>query len=161
MIREKEDMKIKKLIKYYLLGESIKEIEMNRILDKIVAEKKLTKKEINFLNLYQHTREENMKDFMYLSKNSTFSKIEDLLANGKKIICDLSDRNGRFGLAIVKVENTFEEDDCVIFMKGGETHRLEDKFLYNIIYCPKKDEYSLQEQDEYYEKIEASSGDDD
>lgn len=160
MITEKEDMKIKKLIKYYLLGESIKEIEMNRILDKISAGKKLTKKEINFLNLYQHTREENMKDFMYLSKNSTFSKIEDLLSSGKKIICDLHDRDGRFGLAIVKVENDFEDDDCVIFMKGGETHRLEDKYLYNIIYNQKKDEYSLQEQDEYYEKIEAGSDDD-
>ena len=45
-------------------------------------------------------------------------------------------------------------------MKGGETHRLEDKYLYNIIYNQKKDEYSLQEQDEYYEKIEAGSDDD-
>jgi hypothetical protein len=33
--------------------------------------------------------------------------------------------------------------------------------LYNIIYNIKKDEYSLQEQDEYFEKIEASNGDDD
>jgi len=160
MLEEKEDMKIKKLIKYYLLGESIKEIELNRILDKISAGKKLTKKEINFLNLYQHTREESMKDFMYLSKNSTFSKIEDLLANGKKVICDLHDRNGRFGLPITRVENIFEEDVCTILMKGGERHMLEDKFLYNIIYNQKKDEYSLQEQDEYYEKIEAGSNDD-
>jgi len=160
MLEEKEDMKIKKLIKYYLLGESIKEIELNRILDKISAGKKLTKKEINFLNLYQHTREESMKDFMYLSKNSTFSKIEDLLANGKKVICDLHDRNGRFGLPITRVENIFEEDVCTILMKGGERHMLEDKFLYNIIYNQKKDEYSLQEQDEYFEKIEAGSNDD-
>ena len=160
MLEEKEDMKIKKLIKYYLLGESIKEIELNRILDKISAGKKLTKKEINFLNLYQHTREESMKDFMYLSKNSTFSKLEDLLASGKKVICDLHDRNGRFGLPITRVENIFEEDGCTIFMKGGERHMLEDKFLYNIIYDAKKDSYSLQEQDEYYEKIEAASDDD-
>jgi hypothetical protein len=161
MIREKEeDMKIKKLIKYYLLGESIKEIELNRILDKIGSGKKLTKKEISFLNLYQETREENMKDFMYLSKNSTFSKIEDLLKGGKKVICDLHDRNGKFGMAITRVENDFEEEDCVVFMKGGDTHRLEDKFLYNIIYNEKRDEYSLQEQDEYYEKIEAKSDDD-
>jgi hypothetical protein len=46
-------------------------------------------------------------------------------------------------------------------MKGGEKHRLDDRFLYNIIYNIKKDEYSLQEQDEYFEKIEASNGDDD
>lgn len=160
MVRTLEEMKIKKLIKYYLLGESIKEIELNRILDKIGAGKKLTKKEIGFLNLYQDTREENMKDFMYLSKNSTFSKVEDLLASGKKVVCDLHDRSGKFGLRITKVENDFEEDGCIVFMKGGECHRLEDKFLYNIIYNGKRDEYSLQEQDEYYEKIEAGSDDD-
>lgn len=161
MIRTKEEMKIKKLIKYYLLGESIKEIELNRILDKIGSGKKLTKKEISFLNLYQETREDSMKDFMYLSKNSTFSKIEDLLSGGKKVICDLHDRDGKFGLAITKVENDFEEDGCLVFMRGGETHMLEDRFLYNIIYDAKKDAYSLQEQDEYCEKIEASNGDDD
>ena len=49
MVRTNEDMKIKKLIKYYLLGESLKEIEMNRILDKIGSNKKLSNKEINFL----------------------------------------------------------------------------------------------------------------
>lgn len=160
MIEEKNDMKIKKLIKYYLMGESIKEIELNRILDKISSGKKLSKKEISFLNLYQHTREENMKDFMYLSKNSAFSKIEDLLKNGKKVVCDLHDKDGRFGLRITGAENIFEEDRCVVYMKGGEKHSLEDRFLYNIIYNAKKDEYSLQEQDEYFEKIEAGSDDD-
>jgi len=98
---------------------------------------------------------------MYLSKNSTFSKIEDLLSSGKKIICNLHDRYGKFGLEITKVENIFEEDTCTVTMKGGEKHNLDDKFLYNIIDNIKKDEYSLQEQDEYFEKIEASNGDDD
>jgi hypothetical protein len=161
MIENNIDMKIKKLIKYYLLGESIKEIELNRILDKIGGSKKLSEKEINFLNLYQHTREEFMKDFMYLSKNSTYSKIDDLLKNNKVIICNLHDKNGKFGLKIIGTENVFEEDICTILMKGGERHNLEDRFLYNIIYNTKKDEYSLQEQDEYFEKIEASNGDDD
>lgn len=161
MIVNREDMKIKKLIKYYLLGESIKEIELNRILDKINGSKKLSEKEITFLNLYQHTREEYMKDFMYLSKNSTFMRIEDLLSNNKKVICNLHDKYGKFGLEIKSVENIFEEDVCTIIMKGGEKHKLDDKFLYNIIYNIKKDEYSLQEQDEYFEKIEASNGDDD
>ncbi len=161
MIENNRDMKIKKLIKYYLLGESLKEIEMNRILDKIGSSKKLSEKEINFLNLYQHTREELMKDFMYLSKNSTYSKIEDLLKNKKTIICNLHDKDGKFGLKIVGVENVFEEDICTVIMKGDERHNLQDKFLYNIIYNTKKDEYSLEEQDEYFEKIEASNGDDD
>ncbi len=147
-------MKIKKLIKYYLLGESIKEIELNRILDKINSKKKLSDKEINFLNLYQDTREEDMKDFMFLSKNSTYNRIKDLLDKNKKVICDLHDRDGKIGLKIVDIENHFEDEECTLYLKGNETFLLEDKFLYNLIYNKKKDEYSLQEQDEYFEKIE-------
>ena len=161
MIENNSDMKIKKLIKYYLLGESIKEIELNRILDKINSSKKLSDKEINFLNLYQHTREDYMKDFMYLSKNSTYSRVDDLLKEKRIVICNLHDKYGKFGLPISKIENVFEDDVCTITMKSGEKHRLDDRFLYNIIYNIKKDEYSLQEQDEYFEKIEASNGDDD
>lgn len=161
MIENKEGMKIKKLIKYYLLGESIKEIELNRILDKIGTNKNLSDKEIKFLNLYQHTREEYMKDFMYLSKNSTCLRIEDLLNDKRTIICNLHDKYGKIGLKIEGIENKFEEDVCTIFMKGDHRHDLDDRFLYNIIYNTKKDEYSLQEQDEYFEKIEASNGDDD
>ena len=91
---------IKKLIKYYLLGESLKEIELNRILDKISRKKSITEREKNFLNLYQLTREEEMKDFMLLSKNTAASRIGTLIENGKKVICDLSDKNGKFGLMI-------------------------------------------------------------
>lgn len=157
---EVKGMKIKKLIKYYLLGETVKEIELNRILDKINSKKKLSDKEINFLNLYQITRDDDMKDFMYLSKNSTYDKIKDLLDKERKVICDLHDRDGKIGLKVVDIENDFEEDECILHLKGDETFVLEDKFLYNLIYNKKKDEYSLQEQDEYYEKIEASNGED-
>ena len=149
-----KDMKIKKLINYYILGKSIKEIELNRILDKINSDKKLTNKEINFLNLYQQTRDEEMMDFMYLSKNSTYEKINELLENNKVIICDINDKYGKIGLKIIKLENDYDEEECKIFLKGGETHRLVDRFLYNLIYNTKKEEYSLQEQDEYFEKIE-------
>jgi len=93
-----ENMKIKKLIKYYLLGESLKEIELNRILDKIGKKKNLTDREKNFLDLYQTTREEEMKDFMLLSKNSACNRVGTLIENGKKVFCDLTDKNGKFGL---------------------------------------------------------------
>ena len=155
-----EKMKIKKIIKYYLLGESLREIELNRILDKIGKKKKLSERERNFLDLYQSTREDEMKDFMLLSKNATFAKIKDLLENDKKIICNLEDNNGRFGLLITNIENDFEEDNCIISMRGNEKHTLEDRFLYNIIYNIKKDEYSLESQDEYFEKIEANNEND-
>ena len=161
MIENNIDMKIKKFIKYYLLGETVKEIELNRILDKINSKVKLSKKEINFLNLYQITRDDDMKDFMYLSKNSTFEKIKDLLDKSRRVICDLHDRDGKIGLRIINIENDFEEDECILYLKVSETFVLEDKFLYNLIYNKNKDEYSLQEQDEYYEKIEASNGEED
>ena len=150
-----ENMKIKKIIKYYLLGESLREIELNRILDKIGKKKKLSERESNFLDLYQTTREDEMKDFMLLSKNSTYSKIKDLLEKSKRIICNLEDNSGKFGLLITDINNDFNDDKCIILMRGGEEHTLEDRYLYNIIYNINKGEYSLESQDEYFEKIEA------
>jgi hypothetical protein len=149
-----KDMKIKKLIGYYLLGKSIKEIELDRILDKISNLKKLTKKEINFLNLYQETREEDVKDYMYLSKNSTSFKIREFLDNGVKVICDLSDRDGKISLRILDIENDYDEEKSILTLKDNSKYYLDDKFLYNLIYIKKRGEYSLQEQDEYFEKIE-------
>lgn len=146
-------MKIRKIIKHYLFGETVKEMEMNRILEKISIKKKLTQRELNFLNLYQSTKDDDLKDFVFLSKNSTFSKISQLLERGKKVICDLHDKNGKIGLQIIAIENQFETEKCILNLKNNETHYLLDKFLYNIIYDVKKDEYSLQEQDEYFEKI--------
>lgn len=146
-------MGFKKLIKYYILGESLKEIEMNRILDKIYKKIKITSKEKRFLDLYNKTTEEVGKDLMFLSKNATFRKVKDLLNRGKKVICDLHDRDGRIGLPIIDISNDIESETCDIIMKN-ENHQLHDKFLYNVIYNTKKDEYSLQEQDEYFEKIE-------
>lgn len=93
------------------------------------------------------------RDFMYISKNYTFNKIQELLDNKKVIICDLHDRDGKIGLKIIGITNSFTDDDCIVTMKGGIEHKLLDKFLYNIIYNTKKDEYYLEEQDEYFEKI--------
>ncbi len=152
-------MKIKRLIKYYIFNESVKEMELNKILDKVSKKKSLSDREIKFLNLYQHTRDEHMKDYLYLSKNSTFQKLMELLEKGKKVICDLHDRNGKIGLQILGDQNLFEKEMCELQLKGGETHLLKDKFLYNLIYNIKKDEYSLQEQDEYFEKIETDDKD--
>lgn len=148
---------VKKLFKYYILGESLKEIEMNRILEKITKKKKLTDREENFLKLYNETKDDDTKDYMYLSKNTTYRKIKDLIEKKKTVICDLHDRNGKIGLPIISIENDFEEDKCLVQIKGGISHELKDRFLYNIIYNIKKNNYSLQEQDEYYEKIEAKN----
>jgi len=146
-------MGFKKLVDYYVLRKSLKEIEMNRILEKIYKKIKITTKEKNFLDLYNKTTEEVGKDLMFLSKNATFRKLKELLEMGKRVICDLHDRDGRIGLEIIDLKNDIESDTCDVIMKS-ETHQLHDRFLYNIIYNSEKKEYSLQEQDEYYEKIE-------
>ncbi len=149
--------KIERMIKYYLFKESVKDMELNKIKDKINKRKALTKREINFLELYQSTTKVELKDFLYLSKNTTFSKILELLESNIKVICNLHDRNGKFGMEIVKIENNFEEETCMITMIHDEHHKLHDKFLYNLIYNTKKNEYSLEEQDEYFEKIESKN----
>jgi hypothetical protein len=149
--------KIERFIKYYLLNESVKDMELNKIRVKVSKKKALTKRERDFLELYQATNKEDMKDFLYLSKNTTFSKILELLESKIKVICNLHDRNGKFGMEIVKIENNFEEEACMITMIHDEHHKLHDKFLYNLIYNTKRREYSLEEQDEYFEKIEAKN----
>lgn len=144
-------MKFKNFIKKYLRSESFKEVELDRILGKISNKSEISNKEKIFLDSYP--LEDDMKDFLYLSKNSTFDKINDLLSKDKIVICDLQDRNGKIGIKISNIENDFTSDKCNIKLKNGEICYLEDKFLYNIIYNTKKNEYSLQAQDEYYEKI--------
>lgn len=154
-----EIMGFKKFIKHYLLGESVKEMELNRILDKVSKKQDLEGREQKFLDLYNSTSEDDMKDYMYLSKNTTFNKIKSLVDAGKSVICDLYDRNGKIGIKVKSIENDFENETCVMTLKNDEKHNLHDKFLYNIIYNSKKDEYSLQAQDEYFEKIPVNNED--
>jgi hypothetical protein len=110
------------------------------------------------LELYNHKTEEAPKDHMYLSKNTTCERVKTLIDSGKSVICDLHDRNGKIGLPIIDIDNTHTDDDCTILMRGNETYKLEDRFLYNLIYNQKSNKYSLQEQGEYYEKINHDNG---
>jgi hypothetical protein len=150
-------MKIKKMIKYYFLGESLKEIEVCRILDKICKNKKLTHKEKSFLDLYNETAKKEDKDYMLLSKSVVSVKIKELIDNSKVVICDLHDRDGKIGVQIVDVINDYDSENSYVIMKDNKTHQLHEKFLYNLIYNTNKNLYSLQEHDEYFEKIEAKS----
>lgn len=148
-------MKLKKIFKYYVLGESLKEIEINRILDKVSKKIKLTKKEKSFLDLYNHTSKEEDKDFMLLSKSVVSVKIKELIDKSKVVICDLHDRDGKIGVQITDVINDYEDERSYVIMKDNNKHPLHEKFLYNLIYNTNKNIYSLQEHDEYFEKIEA------
>lgn len=147
-------MRIKDSIKYYLLKKSVKEIQMDKILNKISKKVKLTEKEKRFLDLYNYTSDKDNKDYMMISKNTAFKKVKNLIKDGKTVICNLTDRDGKIGLPIIDITNNFEENYCEISMRDGLKHKLYDRYLYNLIYNLKKDKYSLEEHDEYYEKIE-------
>jgi hypothetical protein len=152
-----EDMSIKRTLRHYFLGESLKEIEVNRIFDKVSKNDELSNREKRFIELYNNKIQDD-RDFMYLSKNTTCERVKDLLDRNKLIICDLHDRDGLIGLPVVSIENNYDEEFGLIIMKN-ETHKLSDKFLYNIVYNKKKCNYSLQEQDEYFEKITINDND--
>lgn len=150
------EMSTKKVLKHYLLGESLKEIEINRILTKVSKKSTLNDREARFLELYNHINDD--KDLMHLSKNSTCERIKFFLDNGKKVICDLHDRNGLIGLPIIDINNNYDDEYGLIIMKS-ETYQLKDSFLYNLVYDKKLNRYSLQEQDEYFEKLEVRNDD--
>jgi hypothetical protein len=135
------------------LKESVKTLHLNDILDKISAKKKISKEEQDFLDHYKDTKDEDVMDFQYLSTDSTFFRLLKLIENSKKVICNLYDRDGLIGIQIVGV---YQNDDESIFLKLKNTKKdfkLKDNFLYNITYNLKKNEYSLESQDEYFEKV--------
>lgn len=142
-------MDIKKLIRYYLLGESIRKIETDRILNKISKKKTLSNREERFIQLSKQADEN--KDWMLLSKNVAYTKIKNLITKDSIIICNLKDRDGKIGMPILDIQN--EELKCVLYMKDFK-YDMHDNFLYNLIFDTKKKRYSLEEHDEYFEKIE-------
>lgn len=146
-------MKFKQWLRLFDLRESLKDSELNRILDKISDGLKLTNSEQTFLNKYDSIKEDDLKDFTHLSRETTYQKIRELLDLNKKVVCDLYDRNGKIGLYITSITNNYNEGTCTLNLKGGETTNMTDNYLYNLIYNIQKDEYSLEVQDEYFEKI--------
>lgn len=139
---------VKKWLKHFLLKESIKEIELNRILDKISNGETLTEREAGFLDLYNQTQDSDYKDFSFLSRHIAIGIIQDILDKKRKIYCDLYDRNGKIGQVIKYID----KPSYTLFLRHDE-YIMEDKYLYNITYDMDKDCYSLTSQDEYHEEI--------
>ncbi len=152
--------KTNSLKKYLVLKNSISDSRVNSILDKILVGGKLTKEENSFLDKFDFMINFDLKDYSYISKNMAVEIIESLLKKNIEIICDLEDRDGKFGDGIVKIKNNFEGNRCEIYLKKGEKCYLEDKFLYNLFYNINKNNYSLTIQDEYFEKITIDKNED-
>ena len=152
-------MKFKKFISYFNLRESLKEVELNQILDKISKKIKLTYGEESFLGKFGKVKDDDLKDYKMLSMQSTCEKISDLINNNKKVICDLYDKNGKVGIQIISIYNDYENEICILELKNGEKIDLKDNYLYNIIYNIQKDSYSLEAEDEFFEKIPVKNED--
>lgn len=150
-------MKFKKFISYLNLRESLKEIELNSILDKIAKRMKLSSGEETFLDTYDNVKEDDLKSFAMLSRQSATEKIDTLIESGKKVICNLEDRSGKIGLEIISTENIPDEEITILKLKHSETYKMKDNFLYNLIFDIKKNIYSLEASDEFFEKIPVSN----
>ena len=146
-------MKFKKFISYLNLRESLKEIELNSILDKIAKRMKLSSGEETFLDTYDNVKEDELKSFAMLSRQSATEKIDTLIESGKKVICNLEDRSGKVGIEIISTENIPDEEITILKLKHSETYKMKDNFLYNLIFDIKKNIYSLEASDEFFEKI--------
>lgn len=146
-------MTFKKFISYFKLNESLKEVRLNQILDKISKKVTLSKTEQEFLDHYDQTSDEDLMDYRLLSKETTFTKISNLLDEGKKVICNLFDRDGKIGIQIAQIYNNYEDEISIMTLKNGEKVKLKDNILYNIIYNTNKDEFSLEMEDEFFEKL--------
>ena len=152
-------MRFKKFISYLNLSESLKEIELNKILDKISKRIKLSSKEEEFLGKYDNISDDDLKDFRMLSIQSTFEKIKDLIDKNKKVICNLIDRDGRINTEIKSVYSDYENEKYTLILKHDERIELQDNYLYNIIYNIQKDNYSLESGEEFFEKIPVKNED--
>lgn len=139
-----------------VVTESIKDSELDRILDKISSGSKLTSREQSFLNDYSNISDSDLNDHSFLSLSTAYDKVKHLLSLNKKVICDLVDRYGKIGIQVVKIEFDYSET-CILYLKNGEKTKMKDNMLYNISYNMKRDEYSIEKQDEYYEKIPISN----
>lgn len=152
-------MNFRKFISYLNLSESLKEVELNKILDKISKSINLSSKEKEFLGKYDSIKDDDLKDFKMLSLQSTFEKLQGLIDNNKKVICNLIDRNGKIGIQIISIYSDYENEVYILNLKNGEKIELKDNYLYNIIYNLQKDNYSLEAGEEFFEKIPVKNED--
>jgi hypothetical protein len=154
MIKKRNIMNFRKFFSYFNLKESyFKDDKLNSILDKINKGLRITTREQNFLDNFGKSEDDDFQDYKMMTKNSTFNKIVELLENNRRIICNLTDRDGKIGLPIKSIFNNYESEKIFMVMTNGEKIELKDNFFYEINYNFDKDQYSLETSDEFFEKI--------
>lgn len=133
------------------IKDSFKEIKLNMILDKMSRGESITDNEKSFLKSYE-LEIDDWKDYKLLSKENIVERVKYILPK-KKIICNLEDNDGKIGSMIMSIDNDFH-GECLLKLRNGMDFKIGDNHLYNLIFSLKKDQYSLESEDEYYEKIE-------
>jgi len=132
------------------LNETVKEVTLNRILDKLSRKKSISDVEKTFLDNYD---EYEGRDWRMISKEELAKIIQNLISKGKRVICNLHDRDGKIGLQVVDVKNNFQDEEFTLLLKGDEKIKLSDRFLYNVVWEVEGNFYSIEEDSEYFEKI--------
>jgi hypothetical protein len=129
--------------------DNTKTSELNQILDKISINKELSDREKDFLEKYDSINDDELKDYNYLTLLDLFYLIIKL---DKTIICDIKDKDGRINQEILSID--YDNDDCAMTLglKHG-IYKMTDNYLYKMIYVFKHDNYSLDIESEYHEKI--------
>lgn len=131
-------------------GGSIKNSNLDNILDKISIRQDLSERERDFLLKFDGIDENELKDFNFLSLLDLFY----LMSKIKKVInCDIKDKSGKINDQIISSYYNYDECQIVLTLKHGK-FVLNDNYLYKLTYEFKHDNYSLDIQDEYHEKIE-------
>lgn len=126
---------------------SIREAQLNAILDKMNSGQKLSSKERSLLDLFSQLEDDIFQDFRLISKSRTLDTISNLLDIDVDVICNLCDKQGPIDEKIYDVQ-----DDILILLRNDQHIKLEDRFLYDIIYNPKRMCYSLECTNEYFEE---------
>lgn len=127
-----------------------KDHQLDNILDKINIDQKLSEREEDFLKKYDSIDYNEMRDFNYLSLLDLFYLISKI----KKIInCDIKDKSGKINDQIMSFYYNYSDCQIVLTLKHG-TFVLNDNYLYKLTYEFKHDNYSLDIESEYNEKIE-------
>jgi len=124
-------------------------------LEKISKHISLNSNEKNFLETFESVKDDDLKSFSLLSRQTATEKINDIINQNKTIICELEDRDGKIGQSIIDTKNDYENEITILKFKNQQVFKMKDNFLYNINYNLKKNIYTLEKSDEFYEKISA------
>lgn len=132
------------------LNETVKEVTLNKILDKLSKKKSISDSEKEFLDNFEKS---DGRDWRMISKEDLVKVVRNLLSKGEKVICNLHDRDGKIGLQVTEIVNKFGDETTTLLLKGDENIKLSDRFLYNIIWNIRGNYHSIEEDSEYFEKI--------